>query len=397
MSRHPHPIPVSVRMMTPGVLLLGALALTGMCVAGYRFVFGLQAVTNLDQQHPWGLWISVDVATGVALAAGGFTTAALAYIFRRSDYHVITRPALLTAMLGYTFVGLGLMVDLGRYYNIWHPIAPSMWQGNSVLFEVGLCVMCYLTVLYIEFLPIVCERIIRLPDHPRLRRLAAWIQRLVNKTMFLFIIAGVVLSCLHQSSLGNLMVIAPTKMHPLWYTPILPLLFLLSAIAVGFPMVIVESVYASWSLNLPPETDVLRSLSRYIPPILGIYLAFKVGDLLIRGAYVHVADGSVQSIFFFIEVVIGVVVPLILFLLRRVRNSMPALGLAALLVVLGVALNRVNVFLIAYHPPYATKTYFPALGEWVVTIGLIATLILVYRVVVTFLPVLSHPAKGTVG
>ena len=127
---------------------------------GLRFVFGLGAVTNLNDQYPWGIWIGIDVATGVALAAGGFTSAFIAHILHHERYHVLVRPALLTAMLGYTFVALGVCVDLGRYYNIWHVLMPSMWQGNSALFEVGMCVCCYLTVLYIEFLPIVCERFI---------------------------------------------------------------------------------------------------------------------------------------------------------------------------------------------------------------------------------------------
>src|SRR3989337_1652956 len=131
-----HPAPIRRPLWTPGVLVLVALMVPGFWVAVYRFLFGLQAVTNLDQEHPWGLWIAIDVATGVALAAGGFTTAALAFIFRREQYHAITRPALLTAMLGYTFVGIGLLADLGRYYNIWHPAWPTMWQGDSVLFEV---------------------------------------------------------------------------------------------------------------------------------------------------------------------------------------------------------------------------------------------------------------------
>ena len=229
MSEHELPSPVNRTLLTPGVLLLLALTFIMFCVAVARFVFGgLGAITNLDQQHPWGLWIAVDVATGVALAAGGFTTAALAHIFHREHYHAITRPALLTAMLGYTFVGIGLMFDLGRYYNIWHPSLPMMWQGDSVLFEVGMCVMCYLTVLYIEFLPIICDRFEDDLRFPTLSRICAFLNRTLNKVMFLFIIAGVVLSCLHQSSLGNLMVIVPSKFHDLWDTPICSLLFLLS-------------------------------------------------------------------------------------------------------------------------------------------------------------------------
>jgi Ni/Fe-hydrogenase subunit HybB-like protein len=385
---HACPNPVSASLRTPGVFVLLALAIVAAGVAAWRYVSGLAATTNLDQEHPWGLWIAVDVATGVALAAGGFTTAALAHIFHREHYHAITRPALLTALLGYTFVGLGLLVDLGRYYNIWHPVLPSMWQGKSVLFEVGMCVMAYLIVLYVEFLPIVCERFMGDARFPRLGRGCGAVHRLVGRTMFLFILAGVVLSCLHQSSLGNLMVIAPSKMHPLWSTAILSLLFLLSAIAVGFPMVVVESLYASWSLGIKPELDVLKSLARYIPVLLGVYLAFKAGDLMIREGYRYLFEASVQSFMFGVEMVLGVILPLLMLLSARVRSRPGWLFAAALLVVLGVAVNRINVFLVAYQPPYAVQPYFPSLGEFVVTLGFIAALILCYRVIVTYFPVL---------
>lgn len=384
------PQPAERRLLTPGVGVLLTLVAVGLCVAAYRFIFGLAATTNLDQQHPWGLWIAIDVATGVALAAGGFTTAALVHIFHRESFHAVVRPALLTAMLGYTFVGIGLMADLGRYYNIWHPAWPTMWQGNSVLFEVGMCVMCYLTVLYIEFLPIVCERFMADERRPRLAKTCRVVHRTVERTMFAFILAGVVLSCLHQSSLGNLMVIAPSKMHALWYTPILPLLFLLSAVAVGFPMVIVESLYASWSLGLKPELELLRRLAQPASVLLGVYLAFKVGDLLVREGY-RGATGTTQAVMFAIEMVFGVAIPFVMLLTANRRTSGRWLAAAALLVVLGVALNRVNVFLVAYQPPYATRSYFPSAGEFAVTAGLIALLMLLYRVAVTYLPVISQP------
>ncbi|HPA82947.1 MAG TPA: polysulfide reductase NrfD, partial [Thermoanaerobaculales bacterium] len=141
MAEHHHPHPVKTPYLTRGTLVLVALALVGGAAYLYRLLFGLEAATNLDNQWPWGIWIAIDVASGVALAAGGFTTAALADIFHKERYHAIVRPALLTAMLGYTFVVIGLLADLGRYYNVWHPMLPSMWQGDSVLFEVGICVM----------------------------------------------------------------------------------------------------------------------------------------------------------------------------------------------------------------------------------------------------------------
>jgi Ni/Fe-hydrogenase subunit HybB-like protein len=389
-EHHEEPRPVRHKLLTPGVLVLLGLAMTGLVFGLKRFIIGIGSVTNLDQQHPWGLWIGVDVASGVALAAGGFTSAFLAHVLHRERYHAIARPALLTAMLGYTFVVIGLQADLGRYYNVWHPLI--MWQGNSVLFEVGICVMCYLTVLYMEFAPIACERLIEEKKRfPRLSRLAKFAYGKLEKVMFALVIAGCMLSCLHQSSLGNLMVIAPSKLHPLWWTPFSPLLFLLSAIAVGFPMVIWEALVASWSLELKPEMDVLGPLGRFVPWTLGVYLAAKVADIVWRGAYVYLGEGSLQSTCWLMEMAFGVVVPLLMFRSERVRRSPRLLLLAATLVVLGVVFNRVNVFLIGYLPPYATRAYIPSIGEFAVTIGLIATLMLCYRVVVTFLPVISQP------
>ena len=403
MARHHHPKPVGTRYLSRGTLVLVALALAGGAAYLYRLVFGLEAATNLDNQWPWGIWIAVDVASGVALAAGGFTTAALADVFHKRGFHAIVRPALLTAMLGYTFVVIGLLADLGRYYNVWHPMLPSMWQGDSVLFEVGICVMIYLSVLYIEFLPIVAERFIGRVNLPGPLRLLngvvnSWLivcQRFLSRFISLFIVAGVVLSCLHQSSLGTLMVIAPTKVHPLWYTPALPLLFLMSAIAVGFPMVIFESILASRSFKLRPERELLSSIAVYTPVLLAVYLAVKIADLTLRDAVGYVFEGSLQSVMFLIEIGLGVVAPMVLLLSTRARNSLAGLLTASTLVIFGVVLNRINVFLIAYRPLYPEKSYFPSPFEIVVTLGLIATLVLVYRALVMIFPVIAAPPLET--
>jgi len=395
--------PVNKRFLTPGVTVLLGLIAIGFGVAVYRFIFGLAAVSNLTDQYPWGIWIAIDVATGVALAAGGFTTAALTHIFHRHRYEAVMRPALLTAMLGYTFVALGLMVDLGRYYNIWHPMLPSMWQGNSALFEVAMCVMAYLTVLYIEFIPAVCERFIGRVHLPGLlSSLNAPIDALLrvmrgtlSRVMFVFIIAGVVLSCMHQSSLGALMLIAPYKMHALWYTPILPLLFLLSAIAVGFPMVVFESMVSSWAFGRKPEMHVLTSLSRIIPILLGVYAVTKIADLVMRGALGLAFEGNLASNMFLAEMGFGVLLPLGMLLVDRVRKSPRLLLVASTLIVLGVAFNRVNVFLVAYRPPFAEAMYVPTIAEVLITVGLISTLILVYRAVVTIFPVLPSESHDS--
>jgi len=390
--------PAENKFFTPGVFVLLGLMVTGAAFAVVRFLFGLGAVTNLSNRFPWGLWIGFDVVTGVALAAGGFTTSALVYVFNRRQYHAVIRPALLTAMLGYTFVVLGLFVDIGRYWNIWRPLIS--WNPTSVLFEVGMCVAIYSTVLYIEFIPIVVERFqgrVSLPGPIGVfNSLIEWLLRLadlvLSKVMFLFIIAGVVLSCLHQSALGSLMLVATYKVHPLWYTPILPLLFLLSAIAVGYPMVVFESMIASRSLKRKAEMEVLTPLARFMPVLIGIYLVFKLGDMVARGTYMYLFDGTLQSNSFLVEIIFGLILPFVLLLMRRVRESAGWLFFASLLY-LGVVLNRVNVFLVGFSPPYMTERYFPAVGEIAITVGFIAALIFLYRLFVTIFPVLGAHSK----
>ena len=402
MSNELHnPVPIKHKFFTPGVIALIIIALNGLVFLMGRFFFGIGAVTNLNNQFPWGLWIGVDVAAGVALAAGGFTTAALGHIMHKDEYHAIIRPALLTAMLGYTFVAMGVFVDIGRWYFIWHPLV--MWNGNSALFEVGICVMIYLTVLYIEFLPVVTERFIGKVNLPGflsglnkiIDKILRLLDRGLSKTMFVFIIAGVVLSSLHQSSLGTLMVIAGPKMHPLWQTPVLPLLFLLSAVAVGFPMVIFESLIASRSLGLKPEMHILSKLGSMIAPLLGIYLAAKIGDMFIRETFVYLGEFNTASIMFTIEMLFGVIIPLRMFLSAKVLKSPPLLFIASALVVFGVLLNRINNFVVAYTPPYSTESYFPSFGEISVTVGFVAMLVLAYRFIVLNFPVISLPGKQT--
>ncbi len=387
--------PIRHPLRTRGMAITLLIIAVGVFFGAKRFIFGIGSVTHLNDQFPWGLWIAIDVATGVALAAGGFTTAALVHVFGKERFHGLMRPALLTAALGYTFVAIGIMADLGRYWNIWRPMTPAAWQGNSVLFEVAICVMCYLTVLYLEFMPIVLERLREIWAEGKRLAMITFVDNVLGKMMFLFIIAGIVLSCLHQSSLGNLMVIAPSKIHALWYTPLLPLFFLISAIAVGFPMVIFESLLVSRGFKREAEMDLLTPLARYVAPFLGLYLALRIGDLLVREAMPLAFTASVESLFFWLEIGLGIALPMVLFALHRVRRHPTwLLTAAALYVVFGVALGRVNVFLVAYRPPYADKPYFPSFGEFAITAGLIACLVLIYRLAVTYLPVLPRSERS---
>ena len=367
------------KFFTPGVWVMLVFMFIGAVAVAARFTWGIGSVANLDNSHPWGIWVGIDVATGVALAAGGFTTSFLAHIIGRHDYEPIVRPAILTAMLGYTFVVLGLLVDIGRTWAIWKPI--FSWNTNSALFEVAMCVLVYLHVLYFEFAPTVGEGIGG--------KVKTLITVVTDKIMWVFIILGVVLSCMHQSSLGTLMLIAPTKLHPLWYTPLLPLLFLTSAIAVGFPMVVFETTLVSSSLKLDSEMKILTPLTRITIFTLGLYMILKVGDLVYRDVFGYLLDGSTQSNSFLVELGFGVILPWLLLLTERVRKSRGLLFFTCCLIIGGVVLNRINVFLVGYHSPYAQTSYFPSIGEIAVTVGLIATLMFIYRLAVTFLPVLS--------
>ncbi len=384
MSSHPYPIE-NRPFWTPGVLVMLALMIMGGAALAARFLFGIGSVANLNNTTAWGLWIGVDVASGVALAAGGFTTAFLGHIMGRHYYEPVVRPALLTAALGYTFVAFGVFIDIGRSWAIWKPI--FFQNHDSALFEVAMCVVVYLHVLWIEFIPIAAERYGR--RFPLLGRL----NQALDKVMWVFIVLGVVLSCMHQSSLGTLMVIAPTKVSPLWYTPWLPLLFLLSAFAVGYPMVIAETTMATGALRLDGEMPVLSRLSTIIIFTLGAYMFVKLFDFTARRAWVHLFEDNGQTIAFLIEVVFGVIVPWVMLLFKSVRRSRRLLFIASIMIVLGVLMNRVNVFVVAFKAQTAPHPYFPAIGEILITVGAAATIMFLYRLFVRYLPVLSAAPK----
>jgi Ni/Fe-hydrogenase subunit HybB-like protein len=385
MTHHGVPKPTQSRFWTPGVMVMVCFMIAGGLALVARFIGGLGYATNLTDAYPWGIWIGLDVGTGVALAAGGFSTAALAHIFGGHRFEAVTRPALLTAALGYTFVAMGIFVDIGRSWAIWKPM--FFHNYTSVLFEVAMCVMAYLTVLWMEFIPIAAER------YGQRIRLLGYLGRISGKVMSVLIVMGVVLSFMHQSGLGGLMLIAPTKVHPLWYTPLLPLLFLLSAISVGYPMVIFETGLATSSLKLESEMEILGPLSRFTIVFLGIYMAVKMGDMLYRGTYIYLLDNTMQSNAFLLEMGLGVIVPWLLILSPKTRQSRARLFTAAALIVGGIALNRVNVFLIGFNPPAADRPYFPSFAEVLVTAGFVATIMFLYRVAVTYLPVLSARSK----
>jgi Ni/Fe-hydrogenase subunit HybB-like protein len=395
-----------IRFFSPGVYVLMVFSFICIGIAFGRFFFGLQAVTNLDNDYPWGIWKGINIASFIVLGAAGFTLAFISHIYGHHKYNALSRQGIIFGLLCYTFAPISLIVDLGRYWQVWHPIFPRWWQGNSVLFEVAICVMLYLTVLLIEFVPFVVEKYRDTFSMPfplsLFNGLARFILRLADtillKTKFpliempllaFFMVLGVVLSCLHQSSLGTLMVIAGTKVNPLWQSPMLPLLFLTSAIAVGFPMVAFLSLVSSYSFGKKPDIGVLKDLLAYTPYLLGIYFILKMYDFFSRGAQVYLLDSSMQRWAWLIEITL-LVIPLFMFMSKSVRKSPNHIFLASTLAILSMVFNRVNVLNTAYRPIGVEHVYVPSFGEILFTIGLISTMILIFRFIVIYVPILKE-------
>src|SRR5947209_5903236 len=286
-----------------------------------RFTRGLGPSTNLNDQFPWGIWIGFDVLCGVMLAAGGFTLTAAVHIFNIKRLRPIVRPTVLTAFLGYVLVCVALMYDLGRPYRIWHPLV--MRNPHSVMFEVAYCVMLYTTVLSLEFSPIVLERFnLQKP------------LKIIRGILIPLVIGGVILSTLHQSSLGTLYLIMPEKLHPLWYSPLLPVFFFISAIAVRLAMTIFESSLSAQYVGRHLELPILQELGRVLVVVLCVYGILRYEDLLHRGVLKLVLRPGYEMYFFWLEVSLGLIVPLILLSRRSIRQAAGGLYLTSVLVVL---------------------------------------------------------------
>ncbi len=332
-----------------------------------RFARGLGATTALTDLTPWGFWIGFDVMGGVALAAGGFVVAATVYVFRLERYHAIVRPAVLTAFLGYLAVVGGLLFDLGLPWNIWHMVV--YWNPHSPLFEVGWCVMLYLTVLALEFAPVLFEA----ARHPLLAKTYKFLKGATVPLVFL----GIMLSTLHQSSLGSLSLILPHRLHPLWYTPILPILFFVSAMGLGLMMVSSESLVSAWLYEREPEVEVVQGLGKAARWVLGAYVLLKLGDVLVRGQAQALFAGNYESWLFIVELLASAIVPLVLLSLPAVRQSVAGLTTAALMSVTGFVMNRIDVGGLAQIGATGTH-YVPSWMEVWMSLGVVAAAALAY-------------------
>ena len=353
-------------------LIFAAIMAAGAYATYLRIRYGLGGSTNLSDQFPWGLWIGFDVMCGVALASGGFTLVAIVHIFNIEKYKPVLRPAILTAFLGYVLVVVGLLFDLGRPDRLWHPLV--MWNPHSVMFEVAWCVTLYSTVLFLEFLPMVFEKF---GWHKPLE----WIHRISVPLM----IVGVLLSTLHQSSLGTLFLIVPEKLYPLWYTPILPLLFYISAIAAGLAMTIFESWHSSRAFGRALELPLLASMGRVLAVVMSVYLWVRFLDLSHRHVFPLLARNRIETWLFALEIGL-MVVPTILLYQAAVRVRPGALYACAVMVVFSFITNRLNVGTTGLEAGSGTH-YIPKWSEVAVTLSIVAAGFAIFRLAAWYFPV----------
>ena len=387
-----HAEPVGGRLLTGPMKFLLVVVAVGVAMMVWRFASGIGAVSGLSDGYPWGIWIAFDVVTGTALACGGYAVAILVYILNRARFHPLMRSAILTSALGYSLASVGIVVDVGRYWNLYKlPISWGKWNLNSILLEVALCVMAYIVVLWIEMAPVFLERW-QQSGRPGLARFAARVSPALDKALIWIIALGLLLPTMHQSSLGGVMLLGSHKMHPLWQTPLLPLLFLISCIAMGFGVVVMESSLSARVFRRPRETAMLSNLARIASWLLFLYVALRIGDIALRGRLGALAAMDGASILFLVEMLLFLL-PAFLLQSRSRREAPGCLFRGAFMIVLAGSLYRFSTYLITYHPG-PSWSYFPTVPELLITTGLVALEIVLYIVIVKRYPILAAGSSG---
>ena len=372
--------------LTPFNVVAGIIVVIGIVITGIRFTQGLAATTNLSDYNPWGIWIGFDLLVGVALAAGGYVTSAACYLFGLKRFHSAVRPAILTGFLGYALVVFALHYDVGRPWRLPYPFIVQSGT-TSLLFEVAACVALYLTVLFIEFTPAALEWL-------GLKRARS----IVNKLTLVLTIFGVVLSTLHQSSLGALFLIVPSKLHPLWYSPYLALYFFVSSIVAGLSMVIFESTLAhryfhdKMDAEHLQETDgVALGFGKAAAFVLAGYFVMKVIGLAQTNGWSYLSTG--YGLWFLVELLGFVLLPCYTYAIGVREKNLKIIRWTAAWTVLGIVVNRLNVGLIAFNWQLpSSERYFPHWMEIGISVFVITLGVLAYRFIVTHMPILyAHP------
>ena len=367
--------PIGGRIFTPRFMVLLALGALACAILLWRFIVGLGPTTGMNDGYPWGIWIAFDVVTGTGIACGGYAMALMVYIFNKGKYHHLVRPALLTTALGYSIAGASVFVDIGRWWNAWK--VPSFfwtWNFNSALLEVALCIMSYIMVAWIELSPsFLPQRFVKY----------------LEKALPFLIALGILLPTMHQSSLGSLMMVASTKVHPLWHSQLLPLLFLVSVIGMGYAGAVLEATVSGKVFKLESETHLLSRIGKAVSWCFIAHLVIRLGGLALNGFPGFGANG--MTVLFLVEIALFAV-PVWLLLDEKRMSDPGQLFFAAMLAVLAGAVYRFDVYLVAFDPG-SNWHYFPSIPEMLVTIGFVSLEIAAYTLAVKLFPILS-PARS---
>ncbi len=360
------------RTITAIIFLVGLYALY------LRFVQGWQASTNLTDAQPWGLWVGFGTLCGVGLSAGGFGLAAAVYLLGMERYRPILKASILLSFLGYTTVCVGMLYELGLPWRIWHPII--YWNTHSVLFDVSMCVMCYTSVLTLEFSPALVEKI-------PWKGVREFYLKWHHKVLVALVLAGVLLSSMHQSFLGGLFLIAKGKVYPLWYSPYLTTMFYLSAIPAGIAMLIIALYLCVRSLNVRVEFGLLRDLGHVMGLLLAVYTVFRFLDLSRNHATQYFFAHRKETLYFWLEIALLIVVPLVALSFQKIRNSPQFLYWTCASVVMGFMANRLNVSITAVDAMTGAN-YVPKWPELALTAMVLATGVIAFRLAVIYLDIL---------
>ena len=390
-NEHGVPTPVGGKIMTP--VMKVCLALTGITAVLliYRFLVGLGAVTNMTDGHPWGLWIAFDVVTGTALACGGYAIALLIYVFNKGKYHPLIRSAILTSALGYTLGAIGVIIDLGRPWWTWKlPVFFWTWNLDSVQLEVALCIMLYTAVLWIEMAPVFMERWEEQDEKPKLQEFSRKWTPILMKAMPWLIALGIVLPTMHQSSLGSMILLAGPKLHPLWLTPWLPFFFLVSCIAMGYGMVVLETMWSRTVYSRYRETSILQALAPAMVVVLLVWVGVRLFDVFASGKTGYLFNLDRFSMLFWAEILLFTV-PAVILMMKPTRTDKYRyrLFVSAGMMVTGGMLHRFTAYWFAYNPGEHWNLYFPSMFEIFVTVGLIAAEVAAFMYIIKRFPILT--------
>jgi len=369
-------------------------------ILAYRFATGIGTVSGLTDGYPWGIWIAFDVVTGTALACGGYAIAILCYILNKGKYHPLVRPAILTSALGYSMAALAIIIDVGRWWGIWRiPLGGGFtdmgkYNWNSALLEVALCVMAYVGVLWIELGPAFLEKWEATSKNSALVGFAKAGLKFYDKALIWIIALGVLLPTMHQSSLGVLMLLGGIKLNGLWYTPWIPLLFLISCIGMGYAVVVWESAVSSRVFNRQREDSMLISLSGAMVIVLGLYLVLRFGDIILSGKTGLMFSSGYLSVMFWIEMALFAI-PMLMLMRSKDRAKFDTIFKASVLIMLAGSLYRFDTYIVAFNPG-RNWSYFPTTLEMLITLGTVAFEIFLYIIIVKRYPILSGTrAAGT--